>query len=47
MEVNELLQIVASTISNTVTDEIIESTGGDVLRGETGSEMKNERCSHE
>jgi cell fate (sporulation/competence/biofilm development) regulator YmcA (YheA/YmcA/DUF963 family) len=37
VDVNDLLQMVASTISNTVTDEIILSTGGDVLRGETGS----------
>ncbi|MEH7073550.1 RicAFT regulatory complex protein RicA family protein [Neobacillus drentensis] len=41
LDVNELLQIIASTISNTVTDEIIISTGGDVLMGETGSSMKN------
>jgi cell fate (sporulation/competence/biofilm development) regulator YmcA (YheA/YmcA/DUF963 family) len=41
LEVNELLQIIASTISNTVTDEIIISTGGDVLMGETGSSMQN------
>ncbi|MEH7504800.1 RicAFT regulatory complex protein RicA family protein [Neobacillus drentensis] len=41
IEVNELLQIIASTISNTVTDEIIISTGGDVLLGETGSSMQN------
>jgi cell fate (sporulation/competence/biofilm development) regulator YmcA (YheA/YmcA/DUF963 family) len=41
VDVNDLLQIVASTISNTVTDEIIISTGGDVLRGETGSQVKN------
>ncbi|WHY79388.1 RicAFT regulatory complex protein RicA family protein [Neobacillus sp. WH10] len=40
-EVNELLQIIASTISNTVTDEIIISTGGDVLSGETGASLKN------
>ncbi|MBS4172597.1 RicAFT regulatory complex protein RicA family protein [Bacillus sp. FJAT-49736] len=40
-DVNDLLQIVASTISNTVTDEIIMSTGGDLLRGETGSKVKN------
>ncbi|MFD1735897.1 RicAFT regulatory complex protein RicA family protein [Bacillus salitolerans] len=39
MDVNDLLQIVAATISNTVTDEIIESTGGNVLRGETGSKV--------
>lgn len=40
-DVNDLPQIVASTISNTVTDEIILSTGGDLLRGETGSKVKN------
>lgn len=48
LEVNELLQIIASTISNTVTDEIILSTGGDVLRGETGASIKNDvACSHD
>ena len=55
LEVNELLQIIASTISNTVTDEIIISTGGDVLLGETGSSMQNgggacdghDDCDHE
>lgn len=55
LEVNELLQIIASTISNTVTDEIIISTGGDVLMGETGASMKNgggaceghDDCDHE
>lgn len=40
-DVNDLLQIVAATISNTVTDEIITSTGGDLLAGETGSKIKN------
>ncbi|SDH00416.1 Cell fate regulator YmcA, YheA/YmcA/DUF963 family (controls sporulation, competence, biofilm development) [Alteribacillus persepolensis] len=34
-EVNHLLQLVSTTISNTVTDEIIESTGGDKLQGTT------------
>ena len=55
IEVNELLQLIASTISNTVTDEIIISTGGDVLMGETGASMKNgggacdghDECDHE
>ncbi|MBV7503689.1 RicAFT regulatory complex protein RicA family protein [Bacillus sp. sid0103] len=55
IDVNELLQIIASTISNTVTDEIIMSTGGDVLLGETGSSLKNgggsceghDDCDHE
>ncbi|WP_078546979.1 RicAFT regulatory complex protein RicA family protein [Litchfieldia alkalitelluris] len=41
IEVNDLLQLVANTISNRVTDEIIQSTGGDVLRGETGSKTKS------
>ncbi|WP_201713883.1 RicAFT regulatory complex protein RicA family protein [Rossellomorea arthrocnemi] len=40
-DVNDLLQIVASVISNNVTDQIIETTGGDLLRGETGSHVKN------
>lgn len=40
-EVNDLLQLVSNTISNGVTDEIIKSTGGNVLRGETGSYVKN------
>ncbi|GMB08377.1 cell fate (sporulation/competence/biofilm development) regulator YmcA (YheA/YmcA/DUF963 family) [Thermolongibacillus altinsuensis] len=44
MEVNDLLQLVSSTISKTVTDEIITSTGGDLLRGETGAQMKNRSC---
>lgn len=34
-EVNHLLQLVSTTISNAVTDAIIESTGGDKLRGTT------------
>ncbi|KAA6452791.1 RicAFT regulatory complex protein RicA family protein [Bacillus swezeyi] len=41
MEVNDLLQLVAHTISNKVTNEIITSTGGDLLTGETGSKLKN------
>lgn len=46
IEVNELLQLVANTISNKVTDEIITSTGGNLLSGETGSQIKNSDCSH-
>ncbi|WP_141433491.1 RicAFT regulatory complex protein RicA family protein [Bacillus sp. 03113] len=42
IDINELLQIVASTISNSVTDEIVKSTDGDILRGKTGSDMKNQ-----
>jgi cell fate (sporulation/competence/biofilm development) regulator YmcA (YheA/YmcA/DUF963 family) len=48
VEVNELLQLIANTISNTVTDEIIMSTGGDVLRGETGANVNNQDgCHHD
>ncbi|MFC0558524.1 RicAFT regulatory complex protein RicA family protein [Halalkalibacter alkalisediminis] len=35
IEVNELLQMVSNTISKTVTDEIITSMGGDLLKGTT------------
>src|SRR5690606_21150548 len=41
IEVNNLLQLVSSAISNKVTDEILISTGGDLLTGETGSQLKN------
>ncbi|PYZ93066.1 hypothetical protein CR194_07665 [Salipaludibacillus keqinensis] len=34
-DVNALLQMVSNTISNTVTTKIIESTGGDLLKGTT------------
>jgi len=36
LEVNDLLQLVTTIISNTVTDQIIISTGGDPLSGQTG-----------
>jgi cell fate (sporulation/competence/biofilm development) regulator YmcA (YheA/YmcA/DUF963 family) len=35
-EINDLLQLVTNVISNTVTKEIIESTGGNLLTSETG-----------
>lgn len=41
IEVNDLLQLVSHTISNKVTNEIITSTGGDLLAGETGSKVRN------
>ena len=41
VEVNQLLQLVSNAIANAVTDEVIESTGGDLLRGETGSKVRN------
>ncbi|MFJ7696593.1 RicAFT regulatory complex protein RicA family protein [Lysinibacillus fusiformis] len=40
-DVNDLLQLISNTIANNVTNEIIRSTGGDVLRGETGSYVDN------
>lgn len=40
-EVNALLQMVSHAISQTVTDEIIVSTGGDLLSGETGASAAN------
>ncbi|MET1015003.1 MAG: RicAFT regulatory complex protein RicA family protein [Paenisporosarcina sp.] len=43
MDVNDLLQLVSNTIANQVTNQIIESTEGDVLRGETGSRVQNSK----
>lgn len=40
-EVNNLLQLVSNAIANNVTNEIITSTNGDLLRGETGSKVRN------
>ncbi|TDM11852.1 RicAFT regulatory complex protein RicA family protein [Macrococcus lamae] len=40
-EVNSLLQMVSHAISQTVTDEIVVSTGGDYLAGETGAQRAN------
>lgn len=40
-EVNDLLQQVSTTIANGVTNRIIKETDGDLLRGETGSYVKN------
>ncbi|RUL55155.1 MULTISPECIES: RicAFT regulatory complex protein RicA family protein [Lysinibacillus] len=42
-EVNNLLQLVSNAIANNVTNEIIESTGGDLLKGETGSKVSNSK----
>ncbi|SIT67023.1 RicAFT regulatory complex protein RicA family protein [Edaphobacillus lindanitolerans] len=41
VDVNQLLQLVSNTIANDVTNRIIETTGGDLLRGETGSQVRN------
>lgn len=40
-QMNELLQLVSHAISRTVTEEVITSTGGDLLMGETGAAMEN------
>ncbi|KMY49526.1 RicAFT regulatory complex protein RicA family protein [Peribacillus loiseleuriae] len=40
VDVNDLLQMVASQVSNRVTDIIIETTEGDLLSGETGSKVR-------
>lgn len=45
-EVNDLLQLVSTTIANGVTNEVIKSTDGDMLRGETGSYVKNTTYDH-
>ncbi|MGM8214546.1 RicAFT regulatory complex protein RicA family protein [Bacillaceae bacterium W0354] len=37
--VNDLLQRITNTIANEITDEIIRSTGGNVLKGETGTKL--------
>ncbi|WP_096199457.1 RicAFT regulatory complex protein RicA family protein [Bacillus sp. FJAT-45350] len=44
MDVNHLLQLVSSTISNTVTDEVILSMGGNVLQGTTTNKSRGGGC---
>lgn len=45
--VNDVLQLVSGTIAREVTNDVIRSTGGDLLSGETGSKVKNgSACSH-
>ncbi|WP_028782861.1 RicAFT regulatory complex protein RicA family protein [Thalassobacillus devorans] len=44
--INDILQMVSSTIAREVTNEVIRSTGGDVLKGETGSKVDNSACNH-
>jgi|SRR5690625_4134782 len=45
--VNDILQLVTGTIAREVTTDVIESTGGDVLAGETGSKRnKTSSCDH-
>jgi|SRR5690625_3038332 cell fate (sporulation/competence/biofilm development) regulator YmcA (YheA/YmcA/DUF963 family) len=45
--VNDVLQLISGTIAREVTNNVIESTGGDLLSGETGSKAKNSTgCGH-
>ncbi|MGL4819112.1 MAG: RicAFT regulatory complex protein RicA family protein [Bacilli bacterium] len=44
-ELNDVLQLVTTTIGNTVTDEILRTTGGDVLQGKTGAQKAVESLS--
>lgn len=39
--VNDVLQLVSGTIAREVTNHVIEDTGGDLLKGETGSRVNN------
>ncbi|ALX47607.1 RicAFT regulatory complex protein RicA family protein [Lentibacillus amyloliquefaciens] len=39
--VNDVLQLVSGTISREVTNDVITSTGGDLLSGETGTKHEN------
>lgn len=41
-QVNQILQMVSHAISSTVTEEVIRSTGGDLLKGQTGAEVKHQ-----
>ncbi|WP_164668923.1 RicAFT regulatory complex protein RicA family protein [Virgibacillus doumboii] len=45
--VNDVLQLVSGTIAREVTNNVITTTGGDLLTGETGSKANNgSACSH-
>src|SRR5690625_3411287 len=39
--VNDVLQLVSGTIAREVTNHVIKDTDGDLLKGETGSKIKN------
>src|SRR5699024_10381048 len=43
--VNDVLQLVSGTIAREVTNHVIEDTGGDLLKGETGSKIKSQEPS--
>lgn len=39
--VNDVLQLVTGTIAREITNRVIEATGGDIMSGKTGKEIKN------
>src|SRR5699024_8925257 len=43
--VNDVLQLVSGTISREVTNNVITSTGGDLLSGKTGTKLPDESSS--
>lgn len=43
-DVNDLLQLVTTTIANEVTDHIVRATGGDLLTGESGKKLPEGSC---
>ncbi|MEQ6389741.1 YlbF family regulator [Bacillaceae bacterium S4-13-58] len=45
VHINDVLQLITSTISRELTNEIIRDTGGDLLSGETGSKVRNRSIS--
>lgn len=40
--VNDVLQLVSGTIAREVTNHVIEDTGGDLLKGKTGTQLKRD-----
>ncbi|ENH96672.1 hypothetical protein J416_09239 [Gracilibacillus halophilus YIM-C55.5] len=42
VEINDTLQLVTNTIAREITNEVIRSTGGDILTGKTGTEQNQE-----
>ncbi len=40
MVVNDVLQLVSGTIAREVTNHVIRDTGGDLLKGTTGTELR-------
>lgn len=40
--VNDVLQLVSGTIAREVTNHVIKDTGGDLLKGKTGTELKRD-----